>query len=443
MKRLEAYKNYHPVQYDYVSELPEGWQLLPNIAIFQERIERGFIDEELLSVTIGKGVIKQSDLDKKDSSTLDKSKYLLVHPRDLVYSMRFRQGASGYSMYKGIVSPACTVLRPKRNVQINAKYFYYMFRTGFYKNYVERYAYGIADGQIPLRYVDFKRMYSIVPLLVTQNAIVAYLDNKTVQIQDFIRKKERLIELLEEEKTVIINRAVTKGINPNCKMKNSGIAYIGEFPEHWEILKLRFLGTCQNGISIDGEQFGYGFPFVSYSDVYKNMSLPKNISGLVNSSMLDKTIYSVKEGDVFFTRTSETIEEIALASTSIQTIEDAVFAGFLIRFRPKKNALFKGYSRFYFRAIIHRAYFVKEVDLVTRASLSQELLKGLPVLLPSLEEQEIISKYLEKELIKRDNLISEYQKQIEQIKECQESLISNVVTGKLKVPAINKQTVMN
>jgi type I restriction enzyme S subunit len=91
---LQKYREYRNVSYDYVHELPKDWQLLPNIAIFQERIERGYENEELLSVTIGRGVIKQSELDKKDSSTLDKSKYLLVRPNDLVYSMRFRQGAS-------------------------------------------------------------------------------------------------------------------------------------------------------------------------------------------------------------------------------------------------------------------------------------------------------------------------------------------------------------
>lgn len=205
MNKLKPYSNYQPVQYDYVSQLPEGWKLLPNIAIFSERIERGFENEELLSVTIGRGVIKQSELDKKDSSTLDKSKYLLVYPNDLVYSMRFRQGASGYSIYKGIVSPACTVLKPKKDVIINPRYFYYMFRTRFFKNYVERYSYGIADGQIPLRYVDFKRMYSIVPPLETQNAIFEYLDRKTQQIQEFIAKKERLINTLRENINFLVN----------------------------------------------------------------------------------------------------------------------------------------------------------------------------------------------------------------------------------------------
>jgi type I restriction enzyme S subunit len=205
MGSLKPYKKYIPVEYDYLAALPDGWKLLPNIAIFQERIERGYEKEELLSVTIGNGVIKQSDLDRKDSSTLDKSKYLLVYPNDLVYSMRFRQGASGYSNFKGIVSPACTVLRTRKNVTINSRFYHYMFRTSFYKNYAERYAYGIADGQMPLRYTDFKRMYSILPPLETQNKIVEYLDKKNSEIEKFIRNKERLIELLEENLNYLVN----------------------------------------------------------------------------------------------------------------------------------------------------------------------------------------------------------------------------------------------
>ncbi|TMI97298.1 MAG: hypothetical protein E6H08_02390 [Bacteroidetes bacterium] len=215
-ERLKKYKSYYPVEYDYVNQLPEGWSLLPNIAIFEERIERGFENEELLSVTIGKGVIKQTELTKKDSSTLDKSKYLLVHPGDLVYSMRFRQGASGYSSYKGIVSPACTVLKPRRNIIINQKFFHYLFRTEFYKNYVERFSYGIADGQIPLRYSDFKRMYSIVPPIEEQDKIVKYLDNRIYSVNKIMKLGQFLIGktfkdagLLQEYKHRLVTDAVT------------------------------------------------------------------------------------------------------------------------------------------------------------------------------------------------------------------------------------------
>ncbi len=443
MSKLKTYDNYQSVQYDYVSKLPEGWQLLPNIAIFQERSEKGHENQQLLSVTIGRGVIKQSELEKKDSSTLDKSKYLLVNPGDLVYSMRFRQGASGYSVYKGIVSPACTVLRAKKGTEINPRYFYYVFRTGFYKNYVERFAYGIADGQIPLRYGDFKRMYTIVPPVETQNAIVDYLNQKNEQIQEFISKKERLIELLEEEKDNIINKSITKGINKHSELAKSEFDWIGKYPAHWSILRLRFVGSCQNGISAEGDKFGKGSPFVSYGNVYNNMALPDKVDGLMESSVNERNNYSVLEGDVFFTRTSETIEEIGLASTCLSTIKEAVFAGFLIRFRPKKNLLSPNFSKIYFRSTLHRAYFVKEVDLVTRASLGQDLLKSLPVLLPPLNEQNDIADFVDREIEKREILVQNAKQEIEKAEEYNESLITQVVSGQLMVPELAMQEVIS
>jgi type I restriction enzyme S subunit len=235
-EKLNKYKSYYSVKYDYVDQLPEGWQLLPNIAIFEERIERGHENEELLSVTIGRGVIKQNELTKKDSSTLDKSKYLLVYPGDLVYSMRFRQGASGYSNFKGIVSPACTVLKPRKSIKINQKFFHYLFRTEFYKNYVERFSYGIADGQIPLRYSDFKRMYSIFPPLEEQDKIVNYLDNRIYSVNKIMKLGQSLIGktfkdagLLQEYKHRLVTDAVTGAIDvSHFSFKNPPIELMEE-----------------------------------------------------------------------------------------------------------------------------------------------------------------------------------------------------------------------
>ncbi|MGV8134706.1 MAG: hypothetical protein AB2L20_05800 [Mangrovibacterium sp.] len=234
--------------------------------------------------------MRQSDVDvKKDSSNEDKSKYKLIKVGDIAYNrMRMWQGALGYSDYQGITSPAYVVLKPKR--MINQRFFHYMFRTTFYTNYSKRFSYGIVDDQLSLRYVDFKRMYSIVPPLETQNAIVDYLDRKTKQIQEFIARKERLIALLEEEKNNIINKAVTRGINTNCAFSTSNFEWIRKYPSHWKIKRLRFIGNCQNGISADGSKFGKGFPFVSYSDVYKNFALPSQIEGLVESNEKEKKI---------------------------------------------------------------------------------------------------------------------------------------------------------
>jgi type I restriction enzyme S subunit len=134
-----------------------------------------------------------------------------------------------------------------------------------------------------------------------------------------------------------------------------------------------------------------------------------------------------------FTRTSETIEEIGLASTCIHSVEDAVFAGFLIRFRPFKDILFDGFSNYYFSAQIHRRFFVKEMNLVTRASLSQELLKRLPVALPSIEEQKEIAEFLDKYISEIESKSTKTKKLIALLTEYKTALISEVVTGKIKI----------
>ena len=204
-------------------------------------------------------------------------------------------------------------------------------------------------------------------------------------------------------------------------------------PKEWEAKRLRFLGTLQNGISKSSEEFGYGFPFVSYGDVYRNMSLPTFVNGLVNSSTNDRKIYSVEQGDVFFTRTSETIDEIGISSVCLETIPEATFAGFLIRFRPNNKLLFKGFSKYYFRCILNRNYFVKEMNLVTRASLSQNLLNNLSVVLPTYEEQENIYWGLEYKIGTIDNIIEKIKSEIQKLKEAKQSLITEAVTGKIEI----------
>ena len=199
------------------------------------------------------------------------------------------------------------------------------------------------------------------------------------------------------------------------------------------VRRLRFLGSLQNGISKSSDEFGFGYPFVSYGDVYKNIELPKEVKGLVNSSIQDRKIYSVEEGDVLFTRTSETVEEIGFASTCLEEIKDATFAGFLIRFRPNSNRLFKGFSKYYFRCDLNRKFFVKEMNLVTRASLSQNLLNNLSVLLPSYEEQKEIYLALELNVNSINDGISKIRYQIEKLKEAKQSLISEAVTGKIEI----------
>jgi type I restriction enzyme S subunit len=411
MAILQPYKKYNAIAYDYTTQLPDGWQLLPNIAVFQERIERGYENEELLSVTIGRGVIKQVDLDKKDSSTLDKSKYLLVYPNDLVYSMRFRQGASGYSSYKGIVSPACTVLKPRKDIKYNPRYFHYMFRTGFYKNYAERYAYGIADGQMPLRYFDFKRMYSIVPPLEVQNSIVAFLDKKNFELDKFIRNKEKLIELLEKEKSSIILKLVTKGID--CiEFKDSNVNWIGKIPKHWKIKRLRFLCKITTGNRNTEDKRDDGeYPFFVRSQIVER----------INSYSFD--------------------------GESILTAGDGAGVGKVFHYINGKFDYHQRVYNFYnFKTVIglYLFYYIKtnfhNVALMGDAkstvdSLRLPLIKDFEITYPTeIEEQKVIVNKIENECSTIDLAITKAQKEISSIKEYCEALNTDLVIGKRSLP---------
>jgi type I restriction enzyme, S subunit len=280
---------------------------------------------------------------------------------------------------------------------------------------------------------DVENFDCIIPNYIEQLMI-----SKTSEIDSLIADKEKLIELLDEKCQAIITEAVTKGLNPYVEMKDSGVELLGVIPTHWDIRRLNYLGTLQNGISKSSDEFGFGYPFVSYGDVYKNVQLPDKVVGLVNSTASDRDIYSVRKGDVFFTRTSETIEEIGIASTCLQTIEDATFAGFLIRFRPTSNRLVTNFAKYFFRSDLGREYFVKEMNLVTRASLSQDLLKKFPVTLPPIEEQQQIASYLD---FKTENIyesIALLQSQIDKLKEYRQSLIYEAVTGKIDVREYKK-----
>lgn len=426
MATLEAYKEYYPVAFDYAEQLPEGWQLLPNIAIFQERIERGYENEELLSVTIGRGVIKQTDLDKKDSSTLDKSKYLLVYPDDLVYSMRFRQGASGYSNYKGIVSPACTVLKPRKGIKYNPRYFHYMFRTGFYKNYAERYAYGIADGQMPLRYVDFKRMYSIAPPLSVQNSIVTYLNKKNNEIDKFIRNKERLIELLKLEKDIITKKLVTRGIDENVSFKETDIYWIKEIPAHWNIkpFKVAFKeNQIRNDFKEDYPVLSLSYGNVVYKDHDSNMGLvPMNYDS-----------YQIIKPETLVFRFTDLQNDHKSLRVGLAKNKGIITSAYLSVVKQLKIKLSMDYAY-----LLLHSYDIDKVFYQFGGGVRQAIgfpdVKQLPILLPPIEEQNQIVAEQIKQTNKINRLIDKAEQELLSIKEYREALITDLVTGKRSVP---------
>lgn len=418
----------------WIGEIPTNWQLAPTKRFFRnnKRIAKDRASQyERLALTLT-GVIKRN---KNDTEGLQPEKfenYQIVNKNDLVFKLidleNVKTSRVGLSSYTGLVSPAYIVLT---NNNSDNRFFYYWFAYMYYAEVFNHL--GDAGVRSSLSASDVLNLPIPTVSLQEQQKIADYLDAKCQNINSSIIKEKEIIDKLEEYKLSCITAAVTKGLDPTVPMKDSGMDWVGMIPQHWKICRLRNIGTVQNGISKSGDYFGHGSPFIAYGDVYKNFSIPKQVMGRLDSTPKEQTLYSVQTGDIFFTRTSETIDEIGFSAVCEETIPHATFAGFLIRVRPFNHYLTTNFAKYYFRSNHQRYYFTKQMNLVTRASLSQDLLKSMPILLPPHNEQKEIAAYLDKKFNSIQNAITQKQEIIDKLTEYKKSLIYEVVTGKKEV----------
>lgn len=455
---MECYEQYKDSDVEWIGEIPSYWKV-KKLKRLIKNLESGVsVNATDFPASAGScGILKTSCVynyvfDCRENkeiwpSELEKAR---VNPRkdELIISRMNTPelvGASGY-----VSENHNNLFLPDRlwqtvffdNLPLDRKWLAFVVKSLRFRNLLSILATGTSPSMKNLSQEGFLNIGIPFPGQVEQTAIANYLGHKTVEIDALISQKERLLKLYEEEKSVIINQAVTKGIDSDALLKDSGVEWLGEIPVGWKVKRLRYTGECKNGVSAGADYFGSGHPFVSYSDVYKNPILPKVVDGLAQSSKEDQENYSILYGDVLFTRTSETIDEIGLTSTCLKTLSDAIFAGFLIRYRPSDSLLHPEFSKYYFRSTLHRRFFVKEMNLVTRASLSQELLKKMPVLLPPIDEQMNIAEFLDIEVANIDARIRKTKRIIELQKEYRTALISEVITGKVKVPSLESNEVV-
>lgn len=327
-----------------------------------------------------------------------------------------------------IVSTGFAVLEP---CEFDSLYLTFLICSDLVCEEIERRSWGIAYPAISE--TSMSSIIVPIPPLFEQQLIADHLRRACAKLDSACSVLERQLQTLDDYRKSLIQETVTKGLDFTVDMKPSGYEYLGSIPSTWGMSPLLYLGEMQNGISKDGDSFGSGYPFVSYGDVYRNVFLPRAVEGLVESNSEERYRYSVKKNDAFFTRTSETIDEIGFASVCLESIENATFAGFLIRFRPNTCKLNMRFAAYYFRSENLRAYFAREMVSVTRASLSQNLLGRLVVPLPPLDEQERIANYLDSKYSVVDRLIAGKRKQLETLRAQRQSLIYEYVTGKRRV----------
>ena len=427
------YPAYKPSGVEWLGDVPTHWELVPSRAVFTEINERDHPDEQMLSVTIARGVIRQKillqDSSQKDSSRLDKSAYKLVCPGDLAYNkMRAWQGAFGVSTYRGIVSPAYVVQRPRNGA--NALYFHHLLRTPAFAAEAERWSYGIASDMWSLRPEHFKMMYVPLPPLPEQAAIVRYLDHANRRIRRYVSSKRKLIALLEEEKQAIVNRAVTRGLDPNVRLKPSGVEWLGYVPEHWQVSALRHryrqcLGKMLDSKRITGRN---SLPYLRNTDIQWDRI---NIEGLptMDISPDEYSRYTVQQGDLLVCEGGE------VGRCALWTSEETRF-GFqkaLHRLRPRNTRHDVPRFMYYTLRAAAKGNAFNDGHLSTIAHLTGDKLRAHRFPFPPLAEQESLVNFLDSVTKRIDQGISATLRQIDLLREYRTRLIADVVTGKLDV----------
>lgn len=432
MPKYDAYKD---SGVEWLGTIPCDWDTRRIKFVFSEANDRSKNgSEELLSVSQYTGVTRKADkLGENDlltnAETLEG--YKKVTQGELVSNIMLAwNGSLGFSPFDGIVSPAYSVYRLlDDNSQI---YFHYLLRTEIYKAEYKRRSSGVIESRLRLYTDDFFDIRSLLPPIDVQVAIANFLDQKTAQIDEAILIKEKQIALLKERKQIIIQQAVTQGLDPDVPMKDSGVEWIGEIPEHWNVIKLKLLA---NKI-VDGAHFTptyvkSGIPFLRVTD------LSKMKDGLINWDNV--RFIPEKEHKELIKRAKGEVGDVLLSKNGTIGLTKVIdwereFSFFvslcLIKLKP---VISPHYFTAFFNSPIVDMQITYGSSRTSVTNLHLEKIKELLVILPPFDEQAIIDKHIKEVSVPLDSGIDCQTEQIEKLKEYKATLINNAVTGKIKV----------
>jgi len=433
MKRYEAYKH---SGVEWIGEIPEHWECKRLGALLTVFSSKNHTDKPLLSITREKGVILRDLDDETENHNFipdDLSGYKLIKEGQFgMNKMKAWQGSYGISDYDGIVSPAYFIFNVSEEIYPN--FFHLAIRSKFYVAHFGSASDGVRIGQWDLSKPRMREIPFFIPPLPEQTAIAEFLDDKTAKIDQLIGIKQKEIELLKERRQILIQQAVTKGLDDTVKMKDSGVDWIGEIPEHWEVRKLKYIGNMFSGLTNKkGDDFSRepkeGFaPFIPFTNIFRNNKISENEFQFVKSNVYD--VQNVVEfNDILFLMSSETYDDIGKNSIYLgksRVYLNSFCKGFKI-FNKNVNPLF---INFLLLSKNYREYFASVGRGFTRINIKQEYVLDMPILYFPISEQTQIVTYLEEVEEKIAKAISLKQQEIEKLKEYKMVLINNGVTGK-------------
>jgi type I restriction enzyme S subunit len=378
--------------------------------LFESRREKGRPGLPLLSVTMNDGLVDRENLERKQDTNLSAQEHLLVKPGDIAYNtMRMWQGAFGLARREGLVSPAYVVLKPRAGV--DPLYASYLFKTPRMLYLFWAYSYGLTDDRLRLYADDFMRIPVVVPEIRQQVRIAALLS-----------EWDRAIGVTQS-----LHAIQTETYKKTLADLTVGLRRIPGFRTPWTPVRLGGLGSTFGGLSGKSrEDFGVGKPFIPYSNIFANSRI--DITALDRVRVKDGEAQNrCRYGDIFFTASSETPEELGTASVLLDVVEELYLNSFCVGFRLNDfNVLLPEFARFLFRGPSLRRSLDQLAQGYTRFNLSKPALMKLQIQLPTVEEQRRIAQVLDA----GEQQVLALSRQIRLLQEEREALVQRLVDTK-------------
>jgi len=437
-ENLKPYPKYRNAEGEWLGKVPEHWSVKRVKYLLSEVDSRSTTGkEQLLRVSQYSGVTQRVSKDGSDGPDTRAESlvgYKQVVPNNLVINIMLAwNGSMGVSKFSGIASPAYCVYNFRKNSL--PWYYHHLLRSPIYKARIKALSTGVVESRLRLYTDSFFGMEAILPPTEEQEAIVRFLDHANAKLEKAIRSKKKIIALLNEQKQAIIHQAVTKGLDPKVKMKDSGIPWLGEIPAHWEVVKL--------GRKIDLQT---GFPFKSneFSSENKGIRLLRGINvtpqGIRWSSCvwwdnkhnirLDE--FSLSPGDLVLGMDRPIVSTGVRVSIVAESDTPSFLLQRVARLRPN-NSLHGMYLFFVLHGNNFKEYMTPIFSGISVPHLSPDQIKQFPLPAPSKKEQQEIVRYLESQLIGINQCIDSQQGEVDILQEYRTRLIADVVTGKLDV----------
>jgi type I restriction enzyme S subunit len=423
----------------WLHALPDHWQVVSSKRLFSVRKELARSDDEQLAATQAYGVILQREYERRVgrrvvqiTQNLEKRRH--VERDDFVISMRSFEGGLERAWAKGCIRSSYVVLRPGANVHVG--FFKHLFKSHNYIQALRATSNFIRDGQ-DLNMSNFSLVDLPLPPKAEQALIARYLDNVDGQVLRFTRAKKKLIALLNEQKHAIVHRAVTRGLDPSVRFKPSGIPWIGDVPEPWDLRRLRHFADLR--VSNVDKKFNDGeipVRLCNYIDVYRNDKIDKSINFMsATASALEIERFRISLDDVIITKDSEDWRDIGVPCYVSFEAPDLICGYHLAILRPIKGLVCGRFLYWQLLGGAARWQFSIAANGVTRYGLSHGAIKEAIFVLPPMSVQRRLAAYLDDTTLDLRAAERALRAEIALMQEHRSRLVADVVTGKLDVRA--------